>query len=217
MHVRDLFSERDLETVTAAVGAAEERTGGELACVVVGRCDDYDGALWRGATLGALAGAVAAVLWRTWVESWGGQALWLGLPPLAGAAAGYLLVAASDPLRRLLAGAEALAGHVKRRAAAAFLEQEVFATRDRTGVLLFLAIFERRVEVVCDSGIRARVPEEDWGRIAGELAAGIRRGEPTAALLAAVEACGRLLEEHGVARRSDDRDELANAPRLYDE
>ena len=38
-------------------------------------------------------------------------------------------------------------------AMAAFVEEEVFSTRDRTGILLFLSLFEHRVVVLGDSGI----------------------------------------------------------------
>jgi uncharacterized membrane protein len=42
------------------------------------------------------------------------------------------------------------------------------------------------------------------------LAAEIRGGRPAPGLVEAIRACGELLERHGVARRSDDQDELSN-------
>jgi putative membrane protein len=94
------------------------------------------------------------------------------------------------------------------RAAAAFLEAEVFATRDRTGVLIFLALFEHRVVVLADSGIAARVEPGAWKGISDRLAAGIREGRAAAALIEAIGACGRLLAERRVERRPDDVSEL---------
>ena len=92
----------------------------------------------------------------------------------------------------------------------AFLDQEVFRTRDRTGILLFLSLFEHRVVLLADSGIHEKVEEERWEAITARVAAGIRSGKPGPALVEAIRECGALLEQHGVARRADDRDELAN-------
>jgi len=130
------------------------------------------------------------------------------LPPAAGAALAFLAVHGIAPLRRALAGAELVELRVRRRAAAAFLEQEVFATGERVGILLFLSLFERRVVVLADSGIHARVAPGEWDGIAGEIAQGIRRGEAEAALVAGVRACGELLARHGLAPRPGRGNEL---------
>jgi putative membrane protein len=218
MDVHRFFRPEDLEAIRAAVAAAEAKSGGEIVTYAVGRCDPYEEARWRGAAAGAVVAAVAAGFLHPLVEIWGGWgAVWVALPAVVGAAAGYLAAWGWPALERLLVDAETREHRVRQRAQTAFLDEEVFATRDRTGVLLFLALFERRVEVLADAGIHARVAPGEWEQIAADLAAGIRRGEAAAALIAAVGRCGRLLEERGVARRPDDADELADEPRLSDE
>ena len=99
-------------------------------------------------------------------------------------------------------------------AAAAFVRGEVFATRERTGILVFLALLEHRVVVLGDAGINERVQPEEWQAIANDIVAGIRRSRPAAALAAGIEACGRLLAERGVPQVEEDVNELPDRPRF---
>ncbi len=140
--------------------------------------------------------------------------LFIAVPPALGAGLGYLLVALSPALRRALTPAELLAARVAQRAAVAFLEEEVFATRERTGILIFVAIFERRVVVLGDAGINARVAQHEWDAIVAEIVAGIKKGTPGAAMVNAIRACGALLARPGIERRADDTDELSDHVRL---
>jgi putative membrane protein len=216
--IRDTFSEEELTAVREASRAAERRTGAEIVCVVVGRSDDYEQALAKGAALGALAGAAAAALWQLYGEAWlGSPAAWVALPTLAGAGLGLLAVLLSPALRRGLVREEVLARRVHARALEAFVEESLAATRERTGVLLFLGLFEHRVEVLCDRGVQERVPQGAWQGIVEALARGIREGRGGASLVEAVNASAEVLVRHGVARQADDVNELPDEPRVYEE
>lgn len=208
------LSAADLEAIEAAVAEAERRTAGEIVTYIVGQCDDYPEARWAGAAWGALLGVGTAA----WVHYLGGfwgspLSLWSLLPAVAGSVLGFV-VSALAPLRRRLVPGAMLERRVLLRAESAFLEEEVFATRDRSGVLLLLALFERRALVLADSGINAKVPAGTWEGIVARMTGGVRRGAIAPALVGAIEECGRLLEEHGVERRADDRDELPDKARL---
>lgn len=204
------FGEADREAIRAAVEEAERRTSGEIVPYVVPASDAYPNASWRGAALGAMAAPLAAWAMHHLADLWGGQLfVWMVLPAAVGAALGYL-VASFPAVRRWLADPAVMELRVRRRAAVAFLEEELFATRERTGILIFLSLLEHRVVVLGDSGINQRVAPGEWEAIVGTIVAGIRAGRPGEALAAAVGECGALLERHGVARRADDVDELAN-------
>lgn len=217
MAIRDLFSSRELKAIREATARAEARTSGEVVSYVVGRCDDYDGAAWRAATAGAVLGAALGT-WRLGTyEVWSGHPeRWLLVAAVLGAVLAYVLVRGIPPLHRALIPAGDIELQVARRAAAAFVEEEIFATRERTGVLLFIAHFEHRVLVLRDTGINAKVDADHWDAIAANVADGIHKGQAAEALLAAVEACGALLEQHGVERRADDRNELDDRVRIHD-
>jgi putative membrane protein len=209
------LSDADLEAVRDAVTAAELRSAGEIVTVVVERCDAYPGALWKGAALGAMAATLAASVLHTGIGAWGGSLwLWLALPAWLGAGAGYLLPLLVPSLHRAWIGATAIDLRVKRRASSAFLEGEVFATRARTGLLLMVALFERRVEIVCDRGIDARVAASDWAPIVDRLTGGLRQGRTVQALVAAIAEIGSLLESAGVTGEGRDINELPDVPEV---
>lgn len=204
------FSDSDLEAIRVAVAEAEKGTSGEIVPYVVDASDEYLGAAWKGAAFGALLGALAGWAVHRWGGFWGTHLFaWMVLPPAGGAALGYL-AALLPALRRWLAGPELLELRTRRRAEAAFLEEEVFRTRDRTGILIFVSLFEHRVVVLGDSGINSKVEPREWDEVVRLAVAGIRRGRPGEALAEAVRACGVLLARQGVARRPDDSDELAD-------
>jgi putative membrane protein len=208
MAVSDFFSPADHAAIEAAVRDVERRTAGEVVPYAVERSDPYTRGLWIAATLGSLLAALVAVPVHHRVAGWGNALdLWIALPPLVGAAAGWVIALAVPALRRLLVAADVLEERVHQRARAAFLEEEVFRTRDRTGVLIFVSLFERRVVVLADRGIAARVPNVEWDGVAAAIVAGMRRGEPGRALAEGIGRCGAILAAH-VPPRADDRDEL---------
>jgi putative membrane protein len=206
-----LFSKGEMEAVAAAVKQAEATTSGEIVPVVVIRSHNYPEAVWRGATLGALAGALLAGLAHLLGGFWGMSWLWIVLPAVAGGAAGLGAASLIPVLRRLLASPDEMDHQVRRRALQAFVEHEVFNTRERTGVLLLLSLYERRVVVLGDAGINAKVEQHEWDGIARDLASGARAGKTAAALITAVGRCGELLQRRGVERRADDTDELPDS------
>ncbi len=216
MRVLDRFRQPELERIRAAVAEAEIATSGEIVTYIVGECDSYPEVAWRGASLGALAGLGVGVGLHWWGTAWVSPLWWLLLPVVVGMLSGGLAAARISWLRRRLIAGELLAHRVSQRAESAFLEEEVFSTNERTGILIFVALFEHRVVVLGDSGINSVVEPTEWQEIIDHMVEELGHGRPAEALVRGVADCGRLLERRGVEIRPDDRDELANAPRLRD-
>jgi len=215
MDLRALFPPSEVARIDEATRRAEEKSRAEIVTVAVPASASYDGALWRGAAFGAL-GAEMILGPVEWLAGLWGPPLPLG-PVLAaalGGALGYLAAAVFPAIRRWLAPEDEIDHQVGLRARAAFLDHEVFSTRDRSGVLIFLSLLERRAVVLGDAGINARVGEGEWGRIVADLARGMGDGRPADALVGAIGACGDILDRAGLERREDDRDELPNAVHL---
>jgi putative membrane protein len=211
------FRDKDLESIRAAVAEAEGKTAGEIVPYVVDASDGYSNAVWKGSALGAIAGPLVAEALYLLGRFWGGTTpLWIALPAAAGGAIGFLLATFVPVVKRWLAGGDLLDLRTRQRAQRAFLEEEVFRTRDRTGILLFLSLFEHRVVVLGDSGINRQVEQRHWDGIIQSVVAGIRAGRPGEALVLAIRQCGELLERFGVALQPGDTNELADDLRRGD-
>jgi putative membrane protein len=214
MRISDLFSDGDLEAIRGATAAAERSTSGEIVPYVVERIDDHAEARWRAATIGALVAALAAGAAHAVVGYWSGHGVaWITLPVLVGAGLGYLIGGVA-PVTRWLMPADALDVMALRRAEAAFLEEEVWRTRQRTGILVFLALFERRAVILADEGIHRAVPPGLWQELVAELVDGVAAGEAARALARTVQRCGEILLEHRVERQADDVNEIDDRPRV---
>src|SRR5690606_13144660 len=67
-------------------------------------------------------------------------------------AAGALISSSVSPLKRALTSSRSMADEVARSARATFVNMGISRTRDRSGLLVFVSLLERRAEVVADTG-----------------------------------------------------------------
>lgn len=213
----NIFSQADLERIKAAVKTAEGKTSGEIVPFVVEQSDAYEDAEWRGASLGAIVVFCLLTVVRQYTGIWIPLDVpAIGLATLAAGAICFLAVRYVPWLKVRLAGKHLVAHRVSQRAAEAFISEEVFRTRDRTGILLFVSLLEHRVLVVGDSGINAKVEQSDWHDVVQRIIRGINEGKITDGLVDAIGKCSTLLSARGVRRRRDDRDELPDSLRVSD-
>lgn len=117
-------------------------------------------------------------------------------------------IEASLPLRALLAGVSPRA-----RAEELFATLRVWDTAENNGVLIYLLLADRDVEIVADRGIAARVAPAEWEAICREMEQAFRRGEFEAGALAGVRAVGALLARH-YPPHADQVNELPDRPTL---
>lgn len=68
-----------------------------------------------------------------------------------------------------------------------FLREEVFATKARTGVLIYISELEQAVFVLADRGLRAKVKDEEWSKLASHLAHDLHRGQAGHTFLEALD------------------------------
>jgi uncharacterized membrane protein len=81
------------------------------------------------------------------------------------------------------------------RAAQLFEKLGMRRTAQDTGVLLYVAVEDRKAAVFAGKGIHGAVQPGFWQEVVDTVAAGYRRGEPAQALVSAVERLGGLLRE----------------------
>jgi len=214
----NMFPQSEQEKIAGAVHEAEKVTSGEIVPYVVDRCDHYEAAEWRaGAVAGTIAFALMTYL-RYATGDWSryDPVMTGGVTLLAGGAA-MLAVRFFPPFKRLFAGRHLMDRRVAQRAAEAFISEEVFATEKRTGILIFLSMLERRVLVIGDSGIHAKVRQDDWHGIIRLMVDAIRSGKPSDGLVEGIRRSGALLAAHGVGRSAGDKDQLPDNLRIREE
>lgn len=200
---------RFVESVTRVVGEIEQSTSAEVVVVAASRSA-------RHAWVGAAAGAAAAWLLLMFmvVLPWDFSAGWMLLElPLVGGLVAYLVPRSQKVMDKLLPPDQGRA-IVARAAAAAFTEEMVHGTRDRTGLLVYISGIEGRVSVLADGGIEAQVPPGEWAALpwCGEKAAPGPRDLD--AFLNGLRTIGRTLAVHLPANPDDNPDELPDAPRV---
>ena len=90
-----------------------------------------------------------------------------------------------------------------------FFNQGLYRTRDETGVLVLISVFERKVWVLADRGINTKVETGQWDDIVKMIVDGIKQNRQTDAICEAVEKIADLLKTH-FPIKPDDTDELKN-------
>jgi uncharacterized membrane protein len=95
-----------------------------------------------------------------------------------------------------------------RQAEEQFLSKNLKATRERTGVLIFVSEWERMAELIADEGVASRVDPGIWDEAMSQLIAGVKAGRAVEGFEAAVEICGGVLSEHFPPRDGDNPNEL---------
>ncbi|MBI3395637.1 MAG: TPM domain-containing protein, partial [Spirochaetia bacterium] len=89
-----------------------------------------------------------------------------------------------------------------------------YRTRDGTGILIFISLFERRIQILADHGLTGVVTQDEWDNLVSDLSQGLQSGRPAAAIIQAVNRCGALAARRGPDRRLDDNNELGDALRI---
>jgi uncharacterized membrane protein len=95
------------------------------------------------------------------------------------------------------------------RAQHVFRRLGMHRTTERHGVLVYIAVQERRLAVVGDEGIHGRVGDRHWNHVRDLMVEMLRENDPRRAIERAIDELGRVLAQH-YPRRPDDRNELSN-------
>ncbi|MEO7496263.1 MAG: TPM domain-containing protein [Massilia sp.] len=84
----------------------------------------------------------------------------------------------------------------RKRALALFAEYGVWDTEDNCGVLIYINLAERKVDIVADRAINRRIEPATWQSICNAMTSGFALGQFHDSTLAAVEQVNALLRQH---------------------
>lgn len=101
----------------------------------------------------------------------------------------------------------------RQRAVELFSDLRVWDTEENSGVLIYVQLVDRKVEILADRGINARVAQPEWDAICREMEQAFRHGAFEAGAVAAIRRVEALLAAHFPAR-PDNPNELPDRPVL---
>jgi len=172
------------------VAATERRTSAAFALVIVPISDRYAlfPAVWA-AVLALLATGVAALLWPA-------LGIRIGFVIDASVFASLMLVLDWPPLRLRIVPASIKRSQARRLAHREFAVRIIGASHHRNGVLFFVSLGERYVEIIADRNIHSQVASDTWDRIVADFIVAVKAGRLAQGFITAVETCGDILETH---------------------
>lgn len=202
MKAETFFNVEDQQKISAIIGMVEKKTAGEVAVMVVEHSDTYPEAqILAGILLGGLISIGIT-------DQFFHDSLWSFIPlaiffaVLVGKATGYI-----PHFKRFFISSSRLEDQVRTRAVRAFYEKGLHKTRDGTGVLFFISLFEHKVWILADQGIYSRIEKEQLSTFVQEIAAAISSGNTADVLYVSIQKVGDLLARH-FPIKSDDQNEL---------
>jgi len=207
------FTEEERERIRRAVEQAERVTKGEIVPMIVPASALYREAGYRmGLMLALLALALLLTIEIYWLP-WGwhaGNAGGLLLAVVAAYGLGQWLGRLPIVIR-FVTSRERMAHKVALRAEQAFYKHGLHNTKGRTGILILVSLLERRVHVLADKGLNDRVPAGTWDGLVNGIIDGIRTGQATDSICAAIATCGALLAQVSPVGSGDNPNELRDS------
>ncbi|MCG6908605.1 MAG: TPM domain-containing protein [Deltaproteobacteria bacterium] len=196
--------------IEEAVGEAEKKTAGEIVPMVVPASYHYPLADILGGVFLALPVSIlltyllGGMLWAGSSNMW----VFMGVFCVVFIVF-HQVVQRVLPLKRIFVSKREIDEEVEEAAITAFFTRGLYRTRDETGILIFISVFERKVWVLADRGINAKVSPGRWDTVVARIVDGIKGGRQAEAICEAVKEVGGELAEHFPVK-DDDENELDN-------
>jgi putative membrane protein len=198
------LTESEKEEIQKAVKEAEKHTSGEIVPMIVPCSYSYPLSNMIGGLVLGLIIALSAVLILK------NENLWLFLAVfIVSLIVMHRIIEFIPPLKRLFISDKEKEEEVQEAALVNFYKNGLYKTRDATGVLLFISVFERKVWLLADKGINSKLEAITWQDIVDDLIKGIKTKKQGDAIVHAVTRIGEILRTHFPVKK-DDTDELDN-------
>lgn len=204
---RAKFDQSACDSIFQCVKEIESGTDAEVVIVVRARSGSYRQADFLCGALVAFAGLLLLLFLPVDFHTY-----WVPIDIAVLFALGVYASAWSSTLRRLLTSKKFRKGAARAGAAAMFYEAGIANTNAEMGVLIYLSLLERRLELIADRGVLKAVPSLEWNQRLSELNQ-VGRQPDLETFLKALRNLGSLLAQH-VPATGDNPNELPDMPRF---
>jgi len=185
-------SPEDHAAISEAIRAAEQRTSGQIVCVLAHASSEYAHVpiLW----------ASALALFVPWplihFTEWSVQRIFLlQIATFIVAAFAFSWM----PLRLALVPRIVRRARAHRAALEQFVIRGISHTKNRTGVLIFVSLAEHYARIIADEGIAQKVHGSEWQAAIDALTSHMSAGRIAQGFTAAIERCSAVLAAHAPA------------------
>jgi putative membrane protein len=192
------------DKISALVQQVEQQTSGEIVPMVVSASHSYPVAMIYGATVLALPLAlllmpiIGGLFWLGSQNIWVFLLLFILLYGIF-----HSLVQRFSWLKRLFLSTKQIDAEVREAAMTSFFTEKLYQTQEANGILIFISLLERKVWVLADSGINARIDPQQWEKIVTLITQGIKEKRQCEAICAAILEIGEILKTHFPARKNN--------------
>jgi len=201
------FDQAACDALAQCVKGIEKDTDAEIVIVVRARSGSYRQADYLFGGILGFAGLLFVIF-----SPFNFHQYWIPIDVVLLFAAGALLSSRTDGIRRWLTTKKFRAAAVRTSAAAMFYEAGIANTDAEMGVLIYLSLLERRLELIADRGVLKAVPPLEWNHKLFNLRQAGRRPE-LKTLNEAMCELGLLLAKH-VPATGENPNELPDMPRF---
>ena len=201
------FDKAASEAIAQAVSDIEKNTDAEVVIVVRGRSGSYRHADYLFGAIVAFVGLLFLLF-----SPFEFHTYWVPIDVAALFAGGAFVSSRTEVFRRLLTTTKFRDAAVRTGAAAMFYEAGIANTQAENGLLIYLSLLERRLEVIADRGILKAVPALKWNTAIFELKQ-IADHCGADDLVASLRELGAVLAEH-LPATGENPNELVDGPRI---
>src|SRR4030095_2459566 len=161
---RPRFDDAACDNLAQCVKEIEASTDAELVIIVRARSGSYAHADY-------LVGFTVSFIIRLFVlfSPIEFHPIWIPIDVALAFAASALISSRSNFLRRLFSTKKYRSRVTRTAAAAMFYEAGIANTNAEMGVLIYLSLLERKLELIADRGVLKKVPAQEWNRELSDL------------------------------------------------
>ncbi len=201
------FDQAARESLAECVKEIESSTDAEVVIIIRARSGHYAHADYLFGFLLAFAGLLFLLF-----SPFTFHLYWVPIDVVLFFVLGALVSSRSNLLRRLFSRKSFRSKAVRTAAAAMFYEAGIANTSAEMGVLIYLSLLERRLELIADRGVLKGVPSQEWNREIFELHQTGKTAEPQL-FLKALRSFGKLLATH-LPPTGENPNELPDMPQF---
>jgi putative membrane protein len=212
MKVENYLPKSSQDKITMAVAEAEKKVSAEIVPVFMISSDDYVEAKLRGALSFAAITALTILVYdhlMGWYQLFLLNNDWLFVMAIAfGGLLGYVLFGYISPLKRWMVSKQKLDQRSLAMAERVFGEYKLVETRQRNGVLIFISLFEHKIEIIPDKGLKEKISADEWKKVIDEMKPSLRSKKFDEAFIQAISKITEVLINNKLTRTGDASNEL---------